>query len=71
MFKEFPKCLYLGGDVEASHVIVLSADDEVKARAEGFLNAHESEEKAVPPAPVAEPVPEPAKRKPGRPAKAK
>jgi hypothetical protein len=63
MFQRFPMSLYLRGDVSAAHVIVTNEDEEAARRAEGFRGAWEPQEKA------AEPAPEPAKRRPGRPRK--
>lgn len=52
MFAEYPKSLYLDGDIEREHVIVHSADDEQAKRAEGFRVAWEPEEKGEEPAAV-------------------
>lgn len=71
MFQRYPMSLYLRGDALADHVIVKSDDEEQAMRAEGFAGAWEPQEKAQAPladAP-AEPAPEPAKRRPGRPRK--
>ena len=55
MFKEYPKCLYLGGAVDAAFCVVLDAAEEQGARAEGYLSLGESQEKAEPQAvPAAE-----------------
>jgi len=39
--QEFPKCLYLGGDVEAKYVLAWNADEEKAFRADGFSSAGE------------------------------
>lgn len=62
---EYPKCLYLGGDVTQEHCVVFDAGQEQIKREVGFCMA--GEEKA-PPAPTEEA--KPAARKPGRPRKA-
>jgi hypothetical protein len=49
MFQEFPKCLYLAGDVAAAFCVVLDPQEEAGARKDGFLNAGESQEKAKTP----------------------
>lgn len=56
---EFPKCLYLGGDVEAAYVVVFDAEQQAQKVEAGYLVL--GEEKA-----------EPAQDKPkrGRPRKA-
>jgi len=46
MFKEYPKCVYLGGNVESAYRVVFDADAEAQARTAGYLNANESQEKA-------------------------
>jgi hypothetical protein len=45
-FKEYPKCLYLGGLSDAAFCVVLDATEEQQARTEGYLNIGESQEKA-------------------------
>lgn len=57
-FQEFPKCLYLGGDLEAAYVVVADAEAEALQRENGYAVIGESV-KAEEPA-----------RKPGRPRKA-
>lgn len=56
---EFPKCLYLGGDVEAAYVVVFDPEQQALKKELGYLML--GEEKA-------EPAPEKPKR--GRPRKA-
>jgi len=46
MFYEYPKCLYLGGDVEAVYCVVLDPIEEKQARSDGYLSSGESQEKA-------------------------
>lgn len=46
MFNEFPKCLYLGGVVDAAFCVVFDPQEEAKARKEGYASAGESQEKA-------------------------
>lgn len=41
--QEFPKCLYLGGDVEAEYRLAWNIDEESNIRAEGFSSAGEKE----------------------------
>lgn len=48
MFKEFPKCLYQAGDVEAAFCVVLDPQEEADARQEGYSDAGESQAKAKP-----------------------
>lgn len=48
MFHEFPKCLYLGGEVDAQTRVVFDAEAEKQARADGFVGLGESQEKAKP-----------------------
>lgn len=57
-FQEFPKCLYLGGDLEAAYVVVADAEAEAFQREQGYAVIGESVQK------------EDAPRKPGRPRKA-
>lgn len=45
MFHEFPKSLYMAGDVEAEHVIVQDAEEEATKRAQGFCGAWEHGDK--------------------------
>lgn len=59
MFQEFPKCLYVGGDVTADSVVVFDRDEENAKRREGFSGPGESLEKSE----------EPALKKRGRPRK--
>lgn len=59
MFHEYPKSLYMAGDIYAAHVIVKDSAHEAECRAQGFRGAWEPEEKET----------EPEKRKPGRPRK--
>jgi hypothetical protein len=40
-FQEFPKCLFLHGDVTAEYVIVKDSAHEAEKRAEGFRGAQE------------------------------
>lgn len=63
MFHEYPKCLYLGGQVDAETRIVFDAEAEKQARADGFVGIGESQEKAKP-----EPIATEPKRR-GRPPK--
>ena len=44
-FQEFPKCLYLDGDVLKEHVIVMDADAEAERAAEGYTPAKEPSKK--------------------------
>ena len=46
MFKEFPKCLFLAGDVASEYVVVFDADQESDKRKAGFSMANEPQEKA-------------------------
>ena len=46
MFKEYPKCLYLGGAVDAHYCVVLDADEEQDARDEGYASVGELQAKA-------------------------
>ena len=46
MFQEFPKCLYVGGSVDAVFCVVLDADEEQSARDEGYASVGEPQEKA-------------------------
>ena len=46
MFHEYPKCVYLAGDVSAAYRVVADAAGEAQARREGFQTAGESPEKA-------------------------
>lgn len=46
MFHEFPKCLYLGGNVSAVFCVALDPREEVDARKAGYASAGESQEKA-------------------------
>ena len=55
-FQEFPKCLYLGGNIEAEYTVVLDETEEAVKREAGFSSPGESAE-------------EEPKRKPGRPRK--
>jgi hypothetical protein len=63
MFHEYPKCLYLGGEVEAKTRVVFDSDEEKQAGADGFVNLGKSQEKAKP-----EPIATEPKRR-GRPPK--
>ena len=40
--QEFPKCLYLGADVEAEYVVVADEDQEAEARGNGFAMLSEA-----------------------------
>lgn len=42
MIQEFPKCLYMGADVEAEFAIVNDADEEAEARSNGFAMLDEA-----------------------------
>lgn len=44
-FQEFPKCLYLDGDVSKAHAIVMDADAEAERVAEGYMPAKEPNKK--------------------------
>lgn len=57
-FQEFPKCLYLNGDVLAEYVVVADAEEEAAKTELGYVPAGEVETQ------------EAAPRKPGRPRKA-
>ena len=46
MTQEFPKCLYLGGDVLAVYRVVMNPHDDAKARKEGYSSVGESQAKA-------------------------
>ncbi len=59
-FQEFPKCLYLGGNLEAEYVVVFDDVQEADKRALGFAVIGEAVEEVTQEAP----------RKRGRPAKA-
>ena len=48
MIQEFPKCLYLGGDVLAVYCVAMTPQDEAKARKEGYSSIGESQAKAEP-----------------------
>lgn len=47
MFKEHPKMLYLGGDIEAANVIATTEADERQARENGYFDAGEDPAKAA------------------------
>lgn len=49
MFQEFPKCLYVGGDVTANYCIVFDRAEEGIKRKEGFSGPGESLEKSEEP----------------------
>lgn len=49
MTQEFPKCLYVGGDVSADCVVVFDRDEEEAKRLEGFSGPGESLEKSEEP----------------------
>lgn len=36
MFAEYPKSLYMSGDLDGEHVIVLNAEEEAEKRTVGF-----------------------------------
>jgi len=40
MFKEYPKCVYLGGNVEADYRVVFDADAETAAREDDYVPAN-------------------------------
>lgn len=44
-FQEFPKCLYLDGDVSKEHAIVMDANGEAERAAEGFMPAKDQSKK--------------------------
>lgn len=49
MYQEFPKCLYMGGDVSADCFVVFDRDEEEAKRNEGFSGPGESLEKSEEP----------------------
>ena len=49
MHQEFPKCLYLGGNVEAVYCVVLDPQEEAQARQAGYSSVGESQAKAKTP----------------------
>lgn len=49
MFQEFPKALYLGGNVESECFIVFTDDEEAAKRKEGYSGPGESFEKSEEP----------------------
>ena len=48
-FQEFPKALYLGGDVEAECFVVFDRDEEQVKRRDGYSGPGESLEKSEEP----------------------
>lgn len=40
---EYPKCLYLDGDVEKAYEIAADAAEEARLRADGYRNAYEQD----------------------------
>ncbi|QWF19296.1 hypothetical protein [Lysobacter capsici] len=47
MFLEYPKMLYLGGDIEAANIIATTEADERQARENGYFDAGEDPAKAA------------------------
>ena len=48
MHQEYPKCLYMGGAVDAAYCIVFDSAQEQAARDKGYSSANEPQEKAKP-----------------------
>lgn len=42
--QEFPKCLYLGADVEGEYVVVFDENEEAEARVKGYAMLSEAED---------------------------
>jgi hypothetical protein len=66
---EYPKMLYMGGDISAAYVVVDDEAQEAAAKNDGYLRLWSGDVKAPAKPWIHEEAEEPAKRGPGRPKK--